>query len=283
MRKYIYLGLLGVGRFLLLGLVSAAVACAREAAWRAHDQCNLKQITLATLKTADDHDGLMPFASVPASDYSPPHRLSLFVELLPNLERQPLYRSFDRTKPWDAPENAEAVRTRVQSFLCPASAGAMSSARLACASLPSSLDGAYHTSYVALSGVGLHSASLPVGDPACGAFGHNRQARYPKDFTDGVSQTIFFIETACDCGPWAAGGPATLRYVDPDVSTQLGDWAPFGRDHMARWGLVTSGTSYSTSLSLGDGSVRALYPGISARTLAAAATIAGAEILGEDW
>src|SRR5207248_11090819 len=117
----------------------------------------------------------------------------------------------------------------------------------------------------------------------CGFFGHERRAHYPRDITDGTSQTILLIETADRNGPWAAGDVPTLRHIDPDVHPQIGRDAPFGLSPVPGWYWRKSSYPVGAHVALGDGSVRSVSPSIDPRTLAAAATIAGHDNLGNDW
>ncbi len=281
MKKYIVLALLGVGGFMLAGAIGAVIAGVQDAANRASSQCSLKSIALATIKTADDHEGLMPSASFPNPYASPDRRLSWMVAILPNIEQRPLYERFDLTEPWDSEKNLPASRTQVRSFLSPgASAPA---AALACGAVPSGMASSYSTSYVGISGVGQQAAFLPLGDPRCGAFGHERQAHYPTDFADGTSQTLLVIETGDRIGPWAAGNLPTLRFIDPRTNPQIGRDAPFGLSQAPGWYWRRSAYPVNAQAALADGSVRSISSSIDPRTLAAAATIAGSDTLGSDW
>src|SRR5579884_3404495 len=79
---------------ILIGLLLPAVQKVREAANRAQCQNNLKQISLATVNSADTHQGLLPpgdglypipFPS-PNNSYA-----SIFFHILPFLEQQNSY------------------------------------------------------------------------------------------------------------------------------------------------------------------------------------------------
>jgi hypothetical protein len=280
MKKYIVLSLIFIGGFMLVGVVGAAIAAVQDAANRASTSCNLKFIALSTIKTADDNYGLMPFASLPNPDVSPDRRLSWMVAILPNMTQEPLYQRFDLREPWDSEKNLPAAHTQVRSFICPS---ASFSSAVACSSLPSALSSSYYTSYVGISGVGQNAAFLPLGDPNCGFFGHERRARFPQDISDGTSQTILLIETSDRNGPWAAGDVPTLRFIDPEVQPLIGRDAPFGILHAPGWYWRKSSYPVHAQVALGDGSVRNLTPAIDPRTLAAAATIAGHDVLGSDW
>jgi prepilin-type processing-associated H-X9-DG protein len=121
------------------------------------------------------------------------------------------------------------------------------------------------TNYVALAGVGLDAATLPAKTAGIGFMGNERSTR-TIDFVDGMSNTIALIETDLSLGPWARGGPASLRPLDPDDAT------PFGRDR-AFGGLH----SMIVNVAFADGSVRSLRETLSPMTFAAMITIAGGE------
>ena len=82
---------------------------------------------------------------------------------------------------------------------------------------------------------------------------------------DGTAQTIALLETRAGLGPWARGGPSTLRGFDPDDPTLHGDQRPSG------------GHSTGMHAAMADGSVRFLRSSIDPKRLAAAITIAGGE------
>jgi hypothetical protein len=133
---------------------------------------------------------------------------------------------------------------------------------------------------VGLSGVGERSPHLPLTNPACGAFGYERRARYPDDFKDGVSSTILLIETSANLGPWIAAGTPTMRYVDSEVQQPVGVGGPFGRSH---FGSFLGYAEPCANVGMADGSAHVLSASLSLETLRAAATIAGNDFLGDDW
>ena len=85
---------------------------------------------------------------------------------------------------------------------------------------------------------------MPKGHPRAGVFGYDRQTRVP-DITDGVSNTLLLAETGLANGPWTAGGPATVRGLDPSRPPYIGRGRQFGGMH--KGGVIVA---------LADGSVR---------------------------
>jgi hypothetical protein len=281
MKKYIILLLVAVAVFILFGLGSALVCNVNDAANRASDGCNLKQIALATINTADSNNGVMPQATIPNSSLAPNQRLSWLVAILPNMDNRPLYLQINLAESWQSETNLPVAQRHFSNFLCP-SAQPQGLAP-GCSSLPSHLKTSFVTSYVGVAGVGPNAAFLPEGHPRCGGFGHDRRTLYPDSFTDGVSQTILIIETAHENGPWAAGHWPTLREIDLEEASPVGLDAPFGHRRTSTLFWRRSSHCEGTHAALGDGSVRWIANTVDAKTLAAAATIAGGEILGEDW
>ena len=82
---------------------------------------------------------------------------------------------------------------------------------------------------------------------------------------DGTSNTIALMETRAAVGPWARGGPATVRGYDTADHPAVGDGRPFG------------GHAGGVNVAMADGSVRFVRSAIDPRKLAAAVTIAGGE------
>ena len=66
------------------------------------------------------------------------------------------------------------------------------------------------THYVGVAGVGPDAGRLPADDPRAGVFGYGRPTRL-EDITAGVSHVIAVLGVSDHCGPWAAGGEATVR------------------------------------------------------------------------
>jgi Protein of unknown function (DUF1559) len=183
----------------------------RRAAARSQCANNLKQIALglhnyadtqAPGKSSQERERSLPAGTVFNADLSPQQRLSWCVELLPFVEQDNLYRGFDRKAGWDAPANSMASRTSLKILLCP------DWGREAESNPP------FLTAYLGVAGLGADAATLPVGNRNAGVFGYERRTSLTA-IKDGTSNTLLILESARDNGPWAQGGRATVRGLDP--------------------------------------------------------------------
>jgi prepilin-type processing-associated H-X9-DG protein len=204
---------------------------------------NLRRIGLAVNEYDFVHQTFPP-GTLPAPGLAPGQRLSWLAGLLPfldmetkptkrpNLKWQTLAEKIDPTQPWDSPANRDAAAKRLTVFLCPGHVR------------DEDLSPWGPTHYVGLAGIGRDAAELPKSDPRAGFFGYDRILR-AKDVTAGTSTTFMATETARDNGPWAKGGPSTVRGLDPDETPYVGPGAPFGGLHLGGLNVL-----------MADGSVR---------------------------
>ena len=155
---------------ILLALLLPAVGAARAAARRASSTNNLRQITLAMHMYHDTHRSYPPAV---VTDAAGQPLYSGRVLLLPYLEQQALYNQWDRSQAWDSPANMPLAQTTLKVFQDPA--GKM---------LPGQTD------YLFVTGSGTAQ------DPAQGGNSFDR-------VTDGLSNTLFFVETANSGVNWA--------------------------------------------------------------------------------
>jgi hypothetical protein len=186
------------------------------------------------------------------------------VPLLPYIEQNVLYGTIDRSAGWDAPANATAVRMSLAVLRCP-------DWTRESAPVPDDF-----TAYLGCAGVGAAAAELPAGDRNAGVFGYDRRTA-PGAIKDGASQTLLVLESARDNGPWARGGPGTVRGFDPADRPYLGTGRPFGGTHFAENLVIRRGRSTGCNTALADGSVRWFTNDTSSDVLEAMATVAGGE------
>jgi hypothetical protein len=178
---------------------------------------------------------------------TPEDRLSWLVVLLPYLEEDSIFRQVDLEKGYEG--NIPTVDRRIRTFVCPASELAPEAAL---------------THYVAMSGLGLDAATRPAGAPGNGFMGYDRKTSLTM-IKDGLSNTIALMETRSNLGPWARGGPSTVRGFDPADRPLWGDQRPFG----GHTGAIHTG--------MADGSVRSIHASIDPANVGAAITIDGGE------
>jgi hypothetical protein len=246
----------------------------RRAAARSQCANNLKQIALGLHNYGDTnpvgHFAALPAGTVPNAALRPEQRLSWVVALLPYVEQDNVYRGLRLSEPWDAEGHLPATQTPLKIMHCP------DWGREVPPNPP------YLTAYLGVGGVGPDSATLPLGDRRAGAFGHDRHTAL-EDFADGTSNTLLVLESARDNGPWARGGRATLRGLDPSERPYLGAGRPFGGTHFAENTIFGRGKPIGCNAAMADGSVRFLNESVSPETLEALATVAGGDAPGADW
>jgi prepilin-type processing-associated H-X9-DG protein len=189
-------------------------------------------------------------AAVPGLPFA--RRLSWYIAILPPMREEALAARFDSAKAWDDPANLGPAGTWLEVLHCPARAE------------PKPAPPAPTTTYVGVAGIGSRAPLLPRQDPQAGVFGYETSARL-QDIIDGTGTTMMVIETAKDNGPWAAGGPSTVRGLDP-TQPYIGSGRQFGGLHSG--GVMTA---------FADGSIRFISDKISPATFEALATIAGHE------
>lgn len=248
---------------ILIALLLPATRRVRVAAGRMACSNNLKQVMLGLHNYHDDHgyaSAALPWANrantgaFPAgcfgSGTAPEDRLSWMVAVLPYIENSPAYRQFNREKGYAG--NELPAQTFMKPFVCPESPGATNGVGL--------------TSYFACAGIGSDAPLRPAGAPGNGFMGYDRVTSLSM-ITDGTSNTIALMETRSDPGPWARGGPSTVRAFDGVELSSHGEKRLF-RD-----------TPSGMNVAMADGSVRFLYGSLDRARIAAAVTIAGGEPL----
>lgn len=153
----------------LVALLLPAVQAAREAARRTQSMNNVKQLALAMHNYHDTY-GSLPPAVIKDENGTPLY--SGRVLLLPYLEQAAIYNAFDKTKAWNAPENAALSSTRIPLFNDPSSP----------------IQGA-GTNYLFLTGPGS-------------IFDESKPLKF-SSVTDGLSTTAWIVETKNANNSWA--------------------------------------------------------------------------------
>ncbi|QDV34843.1 DUF1559 family PulG-like putative transporter [Tautonia plasticadhaerens] len=232
--------------------------------------------TLGTLMVGVDGyvyaKGHYPPATVPTEGLPPEERLSWIVEILPFVEGGGPW-LVDRTMAWD--EGANRILRRRGKFSDERIfvEGRDRTGWTHCPAHDTVFDVAGHelTSYIGIAGLGLDAAELPLVDPRAGVFGFDRLTP-PGAITDGTATTMAAAETTESNGPWKAGGPATVRGLDPSRQPYIGRGRQFGGTH--RDGAMVA---------FADGSVRFIRATIDPKVFEALSTIAGGERLPAGW
>jgi prepilin-type processing-associated H-X9-DG protein len=265
--------------FVALGAVGSCVGVlhdrARAAGKREWCRNVLSNFALAVLGY-ENAKGSFPSATLPDSKLPPERRVSWVPLIYPWTDySQGIRFLFEPECAWDAPENrlprievgGIGEPTRIVTSLsppefpirCPSNHCAVGPG------LPEPLH------YVGIAGLGTDAPTLPAGHPRAGMFGYNRRTRM-ADITDGAGTTMLLAETTTANGPWTAGGPSTVRGLDPGRSPYVGNRGQFGGAHPG-----------GAMVAFADGSVRFFRDTIDPKVFEAISTVAGGESLPQGW
>jgi hypothetical protein len=166
-----------------IALLLPAVQKVREAAARAQDMNNYKQVAIGFHNHNDAKTRL------PAADGN----LSWRVALLPYVEEQGLYAQFDQAQGWDAAKNRPLADTPVKTYVSP-------------------LDGGENKAFTQTH-IRVFTGPDTLFPPA------GTKLRFPVDVTDGLSNTILAVE-ATETVPWPQ--PRELAFVKGGPLPALG-------------------------------------------------------------
>jgi hypothetical protein len=227
---------------------------------------NMMDIALCLCQYLEMH-GAFPAGTIANAQLPPERRLSWVVSGFDFYDQ--LTWLLDRSESWESEAN-RVVRTR--DVLGEVNAVG----RVGVLVCPAASDGSDEhmpgwTWYIGVAGVGTDAPTLPLGHPRSGIFGYDRQTSIP-DIKDGRANTLLLLETGVDQGPWTAGGPATVRGLDPARQPYIGQGRQFGGLH--RQGVMVA---------MADGTVRFLSETINPKVFEALSTVAGGETLPAMW
>lgn len=209
----------------VIGATALVLLLLQDKSQRAECTNNLRQIGQSLNAYSDSHEGRFPSGTVPNAQLPPEKRLSWQSAILAHLAAgtpggkkwQTIAGEIALDDAWDAPRNVRVRQMNVPVFLCPTFRNL-------------SIESTGLTSYVGIAGVGVDAALYSKSDSRTGFFGYDRVLT-SADMTSGTSATMMVVETAQDNGPWLAGGPPTVRGLDPGVDSYIGSGRPFGGLH----------------------------------------------------
>jgi len=253
---------------ILIALLLPAVQAAREAARRMSCSNNLRQIGIG-LHNYHAALGCFPPGGLeyrwtwdPQANkpkYPNGRQFAWSAFLLPFIEQEPLYDMIDFSRPFDAPENAEAAATVISTYICP------TVPRSSCLS-----EGRGVTDYGGINGERITSRN----DPPKGTMLYEQAIRI-AEISDGTSTTLIVSEdSAWADGQWING----LNIFDQAYAINR---PPDPANGIYPENEIRSDHSGGANGLFCDGSVRFLAEQMNQKTLAAICTRAGGEIVGE--
>ena len=267
---------------ILIGLLLPAVQKVREAAARISCSNNIKQMSLATINCADNHDGkLPPGDGLYPSDNPTPNNAygSVFFHILPYEEQGNAYNAtLQQGDPHGSngppPGQPGAIPTyspfwnnitmRSKIYVCPSDPTANPSGT-----------GFGPSSYA------YNAQVFPIS--------WSPRNRYPASLTDGTSTTVMFTEQRAVCaGYWPDWGPSIADPSWPQptgpavmfIMQPPGNNCPFsGANNYVPVSPHTAGIMCG----MGDGSVRFANQGVSPTTWWTVLTPNAGDVQGSDW
>jgi prepilin-type processing-associated H-X9-DG protein len=244
MRRLVAAGLACVLAILLVGLSLPLILRWRDSAERVRCMDHLRRLGSVFANKGT------PAGTVVGSAARPESRLSWFVIELPWLGHSDVANWIDQTAPWAADANSRAGKTFLPILNCPA------------LTTGPATDNYQPYNYPGIAGVGRDAAQLPYDHPRAGAFRYDAPTP-PDAFRDGFANCMVMLESGVPPNFWIAGGPPTVRSLDPATRPYLGIGRPFGGGHRG-----------GANAAFADGSVRFLTDHISPEVLELLAGIA---------
>ncbi|MBM4075720.1 MAG: DUF1559 domain-containing protein, partial [Planctomycetes bacterium] len=211
---------------ILISLLLPAVQQAREAARRTQCRNNLKQIGLA-LHNYESSFGTFPMARVPNLNTTAPSSGTVFTTgdwqerhvsgmtmILPYIDQQNLYNSYNFTARWNDAANRTVIATPVSTYLCPSTAGGLrvdmstdAAASGATSTLPAGAAADYNfitriSDKWYRGGLGYSAATTPTGAALKGVIPRGKPGDATEsrarivDVLDGTSNTVMVCESA---------------------------------------------------------------------------------------
>lgn len=220
----------------LVATMLPAVQASREMARRAMCTSHLAQLLLAMQSYEDTFESLPAGVTNPdgpiRSEPSGSHQ-GWLLQLLPYLDRGPMYRAVDFSKGVYDPANARVRAMSPDVFLCPSSPDSQGAV--------SDYAGCHHDD------------EAPIAADNLGVLFLNSHVRR-EEITDGASHTLFVGEkrTEFDDLGWMSGTRATLR----NTGTRLNELPPSTNLNVNYVGGFGSPHASGANIGFGDGSVK---------------------------
>jgi prepilin-type processing-associated H-X9-DG protein len=165
---------------------------------------------------------------VGVKELAPEKRLSWIAALMPEFGLATLEKQMNRAEAWDSEANRGAGTAVLKGLLCPSLVGASPIDGRGLEAW--SVDGRGLLHYPGMAGFGADAARFDRSDPHAGIFAYD-EATPASAVKDGTSNVLLLLETSQNIGPWIAGGPTSVRGVDPQEQPYLGVGRPFGGAH----------------------------------------------------
>lgn len=279
---------------ILVAMLLPAVQAAREAGRRAQCGNNLKQLALAM------HNYEGTFKHLPFGDRlndSNTNKVGPGVQTLPFIEKAPLHQQYNFSINWYDPGNSAVVQTLLSAHVCPSTPN---SQRLFSGNEGPVTFTAAACDYITPSGVGgkektyvQNNHGIVIGDDKAMLTKKVKTANYLSHTTDGLSNSIMYIECAAKPDVWSNGKPTggvnnktgwashatgfDPKFYVPGGCTGIGECVINCCNDQAVYAFHPGGTN----VGMGDGSVRFLSAATSPVPFVALLTRANGEVVSE--
>jgi prepilin-type processing-associated H-X9-DG protein len=200
-----------------LGLGIPALMRWRTLAERTRCENHVRQVAFGVSELMEIEKAFPPGTMV-VKDRPPERRLSWVVYLLPRLGQSGEAKQIDTAATWNAEVNRDPGAALIKSLLCPSLVDT------------AVVDGYGALHYPGIAGVGADAPNLDRSDSRAGIYCYN-EATPLAAVKDGTSNVVLLLETSRNVGPWIAGGPPSVRGLDPSEQPYLGEGRQFGGAH----------------------------------------------------
>jgi prepilin-type processing-associated H-X9-DG protein len=234
---------------LAAGLVVNGLSRTRGRAERVRCQEHLRRIGQLYLVEEAQRTGAFPSGTVFSDRLPPEKRLSWLVPGLTRLGHEDAARWINNAAAWNEYGNDLAGKVFLPQSVCPAATVVLEG-------------GAKPLHYPGIAGVWPEAATKTADALGAGIFRYDTPTLV-SDVKDGMSNVLMLLEAPEKPGMWIAGGPDTVRPLDPARAPYIGPGRSFGGSHVG-----------GANAAFADGSVRFLDESINTRVLEMLAGIA---------